>query len=144
MLLLGSKDSNIYQIDINKGKLCVVYEGHWSKVNLTYSLPEKDILISVSESNIKVWDLQHDECIKDMNEHTSTVILCRQAPQNSFNIVTISQNYEYKEWNYTTGVVEKSVALNLPEDDLIIVADFSVSGQTIYLGMESNVVLVYE
>ena len=31
MLFLGSKDMNVYLIDISKGKLCVVYEGHWSK-----------------------------------------------------------------------------------------------------------------
>jgi hypothetical protein len=31
MLFLGSKDMNVYLIDIAKGKLCVVYEGHWSK-----------------------------------------------------------------------------------------------------------------
>jgi WD40 repeat protein len=34
MLFLGSKDSNVYLIDIVKGKLCIVYEGHWSRVNL--------------------------------------------------------------------------------------------------------------
>ena len=32
MLFLGSKDMNVYLIDIAKGKLCVVYEGHWSKL----------------------------------------------------------------------------------------------------------------
>lgn len=32
MLFLGSKDMNVYLIDIAKGKLCVVYEGHWSNV----------------------------------------------------------------------------------------------------------------
>jgi WD40 repeat protein len=31
LLFLGSKDMNVYLIDIAKGKLCVVYEGHWSK-----------------------------------------------------------------------------------------------------------------
>ena len=39
-LFLGSKDMNIYLIDIEKGKLCVVYEGHWSKVGLIYQVPE--------------------------------------------------------------------------------------------------------
>ncbi len=34
MLFLGSKDMNVYLIDISKGKLCVVYEGHWSKIEL--------------------------------------------------------------------------------------------------------------
>ena len=37
MLFLGSKDMNVYLIDIAKGKLCVVYEGHWSNTkSLTY------------------------------------------------------------------------------------------------------------
>ncbi len=39
MLFLGSKDSNVYLIDIVKGKLCIVYEGHWSRVNMIYSIP---------------------------------------------------------------------------------------------------------
>ena len=54
---------NIYLIDIEKGKLCVVYEGHWSKVSLISEIPDKSILITVSESNIKIWDLEKDECI---------------------------------------------------------------------------------
>ena len=36
MLFLGSKDMNVYLIDISKGKLCVVYEGHWSKIMFDY------------------------------------------------------------------------------------------------------------
>jgi len=36
MLFLGSKDMNVYLIDINKGKLCVVYEGHWSKITIMF------------------------------------------------------------------------------------------------------------
>jgi len=38
-LLLGSKDTNVYLIDIVRGKLEIVYEGHWSRVNLIYILP---------------------------------------------------------------------------------------------------------
>ncbi len=37
MLFLGSKDMNVYLIDISKGKLCVVYEGHWSKNEINYN-----------------------------------------------------------------------------------------------------------
>jgi WD40 repeat protein len=66
-LYLGSKDTNVYQINIQKGKLCVVYEGHWNKVTQIYSVPMTDILITLSESNVKVWDLEYDECIKNMN-----------------------------------------------------------------------------
>jgi WD40 repeat protein len=77
MLLLGSKDSNIYMIDTLNGKLSIIYEGHWSRVNLIYILPQRDTMISVAESNIKVWDLEYDECIKNMNDHTSLVIYCQ-------------------------------------------------------------------
>lgn len=89
MLFLGSKDMNVYLIDISKGKLCVVYEGHWSKlewlyydldrVTQIYTIPNKDILITISESNIKVWDLEYDECIKNMNEHNSSIVYINQS-----------------------------------------------------------------
>jgi WD40 repeat protein len=65
---------NVYLINIALGKLCVVYEGHWNKVTMIYAVPETDMIITVSESNIKVWDLEYDECIKNMNEHNSPVI----------------------------------------------------------------------
>ena len=105
ILLVGSKDSNIYHIDTTNGKVNVVYQGHWSRITLTYLVPGKDILISVSESNIKVWDLQYDECIQNMNEHSAPVVLCRVSSRDCSNIITISQNHEYKLWNYTTGKV---------------------------------------
>ena len=67
---------NVYLIDISKGKLCVVYEGHWNKVSHIFTFTDKDILITISESNIKVWDLEFDECIKNMNDHYSPIIYC--------------------------------------------------------------------
>ena len=82
MLFLGSKDMNVYLIDGIKGKLCVVYEGHWTRVTTIYSVPKRDILITISESNIKVWDLEFDECIKNMNEHTSLVVYCKLSAHN--------------------------------------------------------------
>ena len=30
ILFMGCKDSNVYKIDMIKGKLSIVYEGHWS------------------------------------------------------------------------------------------------------------------
>ena len=102
-LFLGSKDTNVYLIDIVKGKLCIVYEGHWSKVNLICSIPSRDILVTASESNLKVWDLQYYECIKNMNEHINQVIYCRVSSKNENNIITISQTSEFKSWNFTTG-----------------------------------------
>ena len=100
-LYIGSKDSNIYQIDVQKGKLCIVYEGHWSRVTKIFCLPEKDTMVSVSDSNIKVWDLQYDETIKNMNEHTSHVVYCKL--KHGRTIVSISQTREFKEWDYITG-----------------------------------------
>lgn len=90
MLFLGSKDSNVYLIDILKGKLCIVYEGHWTRISMIYIVPGKDILITISESNIKVWDLEYDECIKNMNDHNSTIVHCSLEAANEDNVITIS------------------------------------------------------
>ena len=113
MLFLGSKDMNVYLIDVARGKLCVVYEGHWSRVTSIYTLPGKDILVTLSESNIKVWDLEYDECIKNMNDHSSLIVYCALSHSNDQLIVTISQNLEYKEWNYVTGDVVKQFMIDL-------------------------------
>ena len=113
MLFLGSKDMNVYLIDVARGKLCVVYEGHWSRVTSIYTLPGKDILVTLSESNIKVWDLEYDECIKNMNDHSSLIVYCAQSHKDDQLIVTISQNLEYKEWNYVTGDIVKQFTIDL-------------------------------
>ena len=113
MLFLGSKDMNVYLIDVARGKLCVVYEGHWSRVTSIYTLPGKDILVTLSESNIKVWDLEYDECIKNMNDHSSLIVYCALSQSNEQLIVTISQSLEYKEWNYVTGDIVKQFMIDL-------------------------------
>jgi len=78
-LFLGSKDMNLYLIDVDKGRLCVVYEGHWQKVNLVVSILDQSKLVTVSESNVKVWDLEKDECVKSMNDHTSPIVFCESS-----------------------------------------------------------------
>lgn len=93
--------------------MCVVYEGHWSRVTSIYTIPGKDILVTLSESNIKIWDLEYDECIKNMNDHSSLIVYCALSKQNDQLIVTVSQTLEYKEWNYITGVVIKSLTLDV-------------------------------
>ena len=113
MLFLGSKDMNVYLIDVARGKLCVVYEGHWSRVTSIYTLPGKDILVTLSESNIKVWDLEYDECIKNMNDHSSLIVYCALSHEDDSRIVTISQSLEYKEWSYVTGDIVKQFAIDL-------------------------------
>lgn len=57
--------------------------------------------------------------------------------------MTISQNYEYKVWNYTTGVVEESRKLNLPKNTQIVAADLSYEGHQGYFALESNLIVVY-
>lgn len=115
MLFLGSKDMNVYLIDISKGKLCVVYEGHWSneqyliyldRVTQIYTIPDKDVLVTVSESNVKVWDLEYDECIKNMNEHNSQIVFIAQT--SAEQVMTIGQSFEFKTWNYVTGAITDS------------------------------------
>jgi WD40 repeat protein len=114
MLFLGSKDMNVYLIDIGRGKLCVVYEGHWNKVNIIHTIPERDILITVSESNIKVWDLEYDECIKNMNDHEASIVHVSQYEQKSQqHILTIGSNFEMRMWNYETGEDSKEHKLNI-------------------------------
>lgn len=90
-----------------------MYEGHWSRVTSIYTIPGKDILVTLSDSNIKIWDLEYDECIKNMNEHSALIIYCAISKLSDQLIVTVSQNLEYKEWNYITGVVVKSFLLNI-------------------------------
>lgn len=93
----------MYLIDIGKGKLCVVYEGHWNKVSLIYTFSDKDILITISESNVKVWDLEYDECIKNMNDHSSSIVYAGKNEGRSkkiSEILTIGSAFEVRTWNY--------------------------------------------
>lgn len=92
----------------------MVYEGHWNKVNIIHTIPERDILITVSESNIKVWDLEYDECIKNMNDHESSIVHVSQyEEQSQQHILTIGSNFEMRMWNYETGEDSKEHKLNI-------------------------------
>lgn len=143
MLFLGSKDMNVYLIDIGRGKLCVVYEGHWNKVNIIYTIPERDILITVSESNIKVWDLEYDECIKNMNDHESSIIHVSQYEQKSQqHILTIGSNFEMRMWNYETGEDSKEHKLNIDKNgkakNVVCACTFE---QQLFLATNKNILI---
>jgi len=112
-LFLGSKDMNVYLINIKKGKLCVVYEGHWNKVTQIYSVPFTDILMTISESNIKVWDLEYDECIKNMNEHSSEIVFIEQLKDDEQQVMTIGEQFELRVWNYVTGNISEQRTIEL-------------------------------
>jgi hypothetical protein len=56
----------------------ILYNLSLDRVTQIYTIPNKDILITVSESNVKVWDLEYDECIKNMNEHNSSIVYLAQ------------------------------------------------------------------
>jgi len=147
MLFLGSKDMNVYLIDISKGKLCVVYEGHWNRVTSIYTIPNKDVLVTISESNIKVWDLEYDECIKNMNEHNSSIVYVSQAPNQSDEVMTIGQSFELKTWNYVTGAVSNSndIELNKNKKELknLNVVCCDVLSDLAYIGLNTNEICVY-
>ena len=78
------------------------------RVTAIYTIPNKDILITISESNIKVWDLEYDECIKNMNEHNSAIVYISQAQSDTEQVMTIGQSFEFKTWNYVTGQISQS------------------------------------
>ena len=143
MLFLGSKDMNVYLIDIGRGKLWVVYEGHWNKVNIIYTIPERDILITVSESNIKVWDLEYDECIKNMNDHESSIVHVSQYEQKSQqHILTIGSNFEMRMWNYETGEDSKEHKLNIDKGSKTrTVMCACTFDHKIYLATNKNIVV---
>ena len=81
-----------------------------------YTIPNKDILITISESNIKVWDLEYDECIKNMNEHNSAICYVTQSSQDEEQVMTIGQAFEFKIWNYVTGAITQSHEIELNKD----------------------------
>ena len=149
MLFLGSKDMNVYLIDIAKGKLCVVYEGHWNRVTQIYTIPNKDILITVSESNIKVWDLEYDECIKNMNEHNSSIVYISSHTGDEEQVMTIGQSFEFKVWNYVTGSITQSHEIELNKDkkqlkNLNVVCCDVQNGQDMaYIALNTNEICVY-
>jgi hypothetical protein len=78
-----------------------------------------------------------------MNEHTSVVIFCRVSPKDDNNIITISNNHEYKVWNFTTGYVGISLTLELPKHSLIVVADMTAEGDEAYFALDTKFIVVY-
>lgn len=114
-----------------------------------YTIPNKDILITVSESNVKVWDLEYDECIKNMNEHNSSIVYLAQkaSTKGEEQIMTIGQGFEFKTWNYVTGVITETQDLGLEKDrkqikNLSIVC-CDVHQELAYIGLSTNEITVY-
>ena len=51
-----------------------------------------------------------------MNEHNSSIVYISQSPSSDEHIMTIGQGFEYKTWNYVTGVIKSSQELGLDKD----------------------------
>ena len=102
MLYVGSADAKVYSIEPAQSKLLCVYEGHWSRIDLLYMVPNEDILVAVSESNCKVWDLTHDEAIFNMDAHSAPIVFCKLL-HSRCAVCTVSRCGEYIVWNYDTG-----------------------------------------
>ena len=54
----------------------------------------------MSESNVKVWDLEYDECIKNMNDHSSPIMYVGRNEKQKSLIMTIGAQFEARVWNY--------------------------------------------
>ena len=147
-LFLGSKDMNVYLIDINKGKLCVVYESHYNKVNNIYTVPNTDVLITLSESNIKIWDLQEDECIRNMNEHSSSVIFIENSKDDPDKVLTIGDQFEMKTWDYKEGAISSQSEIDLQKDKRTMrtlqILCCDVSEGVAYLAMNNCEISMYD
>lgn len=115
-----------------------VYEGHWSKINLINQGHDEHTIITVSESNIKVWDINLDVCLKNMNEHKGLIVFCELKPFSSSTVITISQTHEYKEWLHKSGFVTISKTLNLPQDSLIVQVCLNDEGDQAYIALDSH------
>lgn len=96
---------------------------------------------------MKVWDLEYDECIKNMNDHNSSIVYISQTLKEEEHIMTIGQGFEYKVWNYVTGTIIQSQELSLDKDKkemktLSIVA-CDVLKEHAYIALSTNEVSVY-
>jgi hypothetical protein len=80
LLILRKVNSALFMKAIGVRELCFIFS--LDRVTQIYTIPNKDILITVSESNVKVWDLEYDECIKNMNEHNSSIVYLAQKASN--------------------------------------------------------------
>lgn len=63
-----------------------------------------------------MWDLEYDECIKNMNEHSSAVVYISKAANSEEQLMTIGQSFEFKVWNYVTGSISDSHEIGLDKD----------------------------
>jgi len=96
----------------------------------------------VSEGNIKVWDLEYDECIKNINEHSSPVVYMAQT--SAEQITTVGQAFEFKRWNYITGAVYESEALPLDSgDDKQSIICCDICKDLAFVALTTNMIAVF-
>lgn len=121
------------------------------RVTSIYTIPDRDLLITVSENNVKVWDLEYDECIKNLNEHTSPIIYMGQpeSQANPEHVVSVGQGFEYRRWNYVTGAVIEAREFRLGKDKKamkslsIAACDIQEETELAYLALCNNEISVY-
>ena len=103
--------------------------------------------MTVSESNIKVWDLEYDECIKNMNEHNSSIVYIANTGRTDEEILTIGSSFELKTWNYVTGAIIESQDLSLDRDKKELktlgIACCNVKAEMAYIALTTNEICVY-
>lgn len=123
----------------------MVYEGHWNKVSLIYTFSDKDILITISESNVKVWDLEYDECIKNMNDHSSSIVYAgkNEGGEKSNEILTIGTAFEVWTWNYETTNDSLPLKLQINEKNQTVLCAYACD-DLLFLATTENKILIYD
>lgn len=84
-----------------------------------------------------------------MNEHNSSIVYIAQqaSVKGEEQIMTIGQGFEYKTWNYVTGVITESQDLGLDKDKKQIknlnIVCCDVHHDLAYIGLSTNEISVY-
>lgn len=90
-----------------------------------------------------MWDLEYDECIKNMNDHESSIIHVSQYEQKSQqHILTIGSNFEMRLWNYETGEDSKEHKVHIDHGNkLKNVLCACTYNQILFLATNKNIII---
>jgi len=94
-----------------------------------------------------VWDLEYDECIKNMNEHNSSIVYISQTHDDEEQVMTIGSAFEFKTWHYVTGAVQTAHEIELNKEKKVLknlnVVCCDVMQDLAYIALNTNEISVY-
>ena len=110
-LYLGSKDTNIYKVNLNKGFSCeplgeqysmLIYNKLAKVTRLIASEITKGILICIAETNILIWNAYLKQRLAEFFEHKANVIYANDIPILPHLIESIDESFKYIRWDWET------------------------------------------